>query len=67
MNTTTSTAPLSTRNASGFVSAALDDEMPMSWFDRTPRGSVPPPRLSSLPPVTMGDFLGDEVADAWLR
>lgn len=42
--------------------AALDD----AWFDAPPpsgrRSSVPPPPVEAV-----GDFLGDPLADAWLR
>lgn len=43
------------------------DGVPATWFE--PRRSSMPPRRSSLPaPVeTLGEFLGDELADAWLR
>lgn len=33
------------------------------WFDESPRSS---PR-SSAPPVSVGEFLGDPLADSWLR
>ena len=43
------------------------DDLPNSWFE--PRRSSLPPRRSSIPaPVeTLGEFLGDALADAWLR
>ncbi len=42
------------------------DVVPASWFE--PRRSSLPPRRSSLPaPVAVGEFLGDDLADAWLR
>lgn len=46
-----------------------EEALPESWFEAKPRlSTVPPPRRSSMPPaVVMGDFLGDELADAWLR
>ena len=48
---------------------AEEEALPESWFDSAPRlSSAPPARLSSVPPVEMvGEFLGDELADAWLR
>ena len=52
------------------LARALSDEadvVPASWF--APRRSSLPPRRSSLPvPVeAVGEFLGDDLADAWLR
>lgn len=51
------------------VSMSVDEEdaLPESWFE--PRRSSLPPRPSSLPPPvqTLGAFLGDPLADAWLR
>ena len=41
-------------------------ELAEAWFDAPPpstrRGSVPPPPVSVI-----GEFIGDPVADAWLR
>lgn len=45
--------------------APSDAQLAEAWFD------APPPstrRPSVTPPVaTVGEFLGDELADAWLR
>lgn len=34
------------------------------WFDEAPQSQGP---RSSAPPVSVGGFLGDELADSWLR
>lgn len=48
------------------VPALTDAELAQAWFDAPPastrRSSVPPPPVSAV-----GEFLGDELADAWLR
>ena len=47
--------------------STLAVDAPSSWF--APRRSSLPPRRSSLPvPVeAVGEFLGDDLADAWLH
>jgi hypothetical protein len=45
---------------------ATDGELAEAWFDAPP----PSTRRSSLPPApvsAVGEFLGDPLADAWLR
>ena len=48
------------------VHAATETELAEAWFDAPPpstrRSSVPPPPVSAV-----GEFLGDPLADAWLR
>lgn len=48
------------------VPAPTDAELAEGWFDAPPpstrRPSAPPPPVSAL-----GEFIGDEIADAWLR
>jgi hypothetical protein len=53
------------RELSSHSSPSLDE----AWFDEPPlserlqrRSSTPPP-----PSVKVGEFLGDELADSWLR
>ena len=62
-------APASSVSPDSLARALSDDAdaVPASWFE--PRRSSLPPRRSSVPvPVeTVGGFLGDDVADAWLR
>ena len=45
---------------------ATEAELAEAWFDAPPastrRSSVPPPPVS-----VVGEFLGDTLADAWLR
>ena len=46
------------------VAAPTDAELAEAWFD------APPPstrRPSAPPPPVVGELLGDELADAWLR
>lgn len=46
--------------------SATDVELAEAWFDAAPasarRPSSPPP-----PSAVVGEFLGDELADSWLR
>ncbi len=46
--------------------AATEGELAEAWFDAPPassrRPSAPPPPVSAI-----GEFLGDPLADAWLR
>ena len=46
--------------------APSDAQLAEAWFDAAPpstrRPSVPPPPVS-----VVGEFIGDELADAWLR
>lgn len=46
--------------------AATEAELAEAWFDAPPassrRPSAPPPPVSAV-----GEFLGDPLADAWLR
>lgn len=48
------------------VPAPTDAELAEAWFDAPPastrRPSVPPSPVSAV-----GEFLGDELADSWLR
>ena len=45
-----------------------EEALPESWFDSAPRlSTVPPARMSTAPVEMVGEFLGDELADAWLR
>ena len=48
------------------VPALTDAELALAWFEAPPassrRPSTPPPPVSAV-----GEFLGDELADAWLR
>lgn len=47
---------------------AIDDALNEAWFDRSPASGAAGVRTSSLPPAQLvGEFLGDELADAWLR
>lgn len=72
MNTLSLTTPSTDSNLVQGVPAPLTprdekaseplDEM---WFDEAPRSSVPP--RSSSAPISVGGFLGDPLADAWLR
>ena len=62
MNTTHSTA--ATQVMQTVAMPAPEEALPESWFDSAPRlSTVPPARMSTIP----GEFLGDELADAWLR
>ena len=61
---TTSTLSDSTRDLHAL--AALATELQEPWFDEP----TPSSRRSSAPPssaVRVGEFLGDPLADAWLR
>ena len=46
--------------------ALTEAELAEAWFDAPPpstrRSSTPPPPVSAV-----GEFLGDELADSWLR
>lgn len=46
--------------------APSDAQLASAWFDEPPPSTRRP---SSIPPpsVQVGEFLGDEIADAWLR
>jgi hypothetical protein len=41
----------------------LEQHLSEAWFDEPAPGS----RRPSQPPVVLGEFLGDPVADSWLR
>lgn len=61
---TTSTLSDSTRDLQALAAAHAQLEEP--WFDEP----APSTRRSSAPPssaVRVGEFLGDPLADAWLR
>ncbi|HSO40203.1 MAG TPA: hypothetical protein VLT33_47075 [Labilithrix sp.] len=46
------------------VPAPTDAELAEAWFDATPASA----RRPSVPPTSVvGEFLGDELADGWLR
>ena len=46
------------------VASQTAEQLQETWFDETPPSSQ---RRTSAPPVAIGEFLGDPVADAWLR
>lgn len=50
----------------GVMRGVTDAELGEAWFDAAPasarRPSSPPP-----PAAVVGEFLGDELADSWLR
>lgn len=48
------------------VPALTDAELSEAWFEASPPSSR---RLSATPPPVsaVGEFLGDELADSWLR
>jgi len=46
--------------------AASDADLAAAWFDEPPpstRRTLPP----SKPAIAVGEFIGDELADGWLR
>jgi hypothetical protein len=62
-------ASASTTNADGLAPPPVPSEIELAeaWFDAPPASSrristVPPPPVSAV-----GEFLGDPLADAWLR
>lgn len=46
------------------VASQTAEPLQETWFDEPPPSSQ---RRTSAPPVSIGEFLGDPVADAWLR
>jgi hypothetical protein len=63
---TTSTLSDSTRDLHALVALASSEALQEPWFDEPAASS----RHSSAPPssaVRVGEFLGDPLADAWLR
>lgn len=65
MNTTslTSTPSLEPQTAEAAPGVLAPEALEQVWFDEAPRSS----RSSAPPPVSVGEFLGDPLADAWLR
>jgi hypothetical protein len=47
------------------AAGAGDEPLETSWFDEAPPSSQRSP--SATPVVQVGEFLGDPLADAWLR
>jgi hypothetical protein len=46
------------------LAALAAEPLQEAWFDEPANRRSSPP---SSPPVSVGDFLGDPLADAWLR
>ena len=58
------TLSLTSKVQEPLVTAATADVLEEVWFDEAPQSQGP---RSSVPPVSVGEFLGDELADSWLR
>jgi hypothetical protein len=65
------THPVSTKHLesdSEPVMALPAEAFELAWFEtREPRPSSRPPSSAPPPVETLGDFLGDPLADRWLR
>ena len=46
------------------TSHLMEQRFEEPWFDEAPPSSQ---KRTSAPPVSVGEFLGDPVADGWLR
>ncbi len=55
------TSPVQGNEKKSDLSSPTLDE---AWFDEAPQSQR---RSSTPPPVKVGEFLGDELADSWLR
>lgn len=60
-------ADLDVQHSAPGVAAPTDAELAEAWFDASPANARRPSVPGAPAAAVVGGFLGDELADAWLR